>query len=265
MAPTCDFLLVIPAYEEHQRLPPFLRDLVQQLGETRYTTRIQIVDDGSSANSLSELVRAMGDHASSSSVEILPIRELGSRRGKGAAIRTGWNSEVNARWLAFVDADGAIPAAEVRRVFDFISEDPTTGKGEAFMAVRAPEQDQIVQRNWLRKFTGKLFVLIVNLALGSSFQDPQCGFKIISARLWKKVVASSLENGFGFDLELLLLLKNSKSPVVELPIAWQEKPGGHFLLVQDGTSTLISVARLWYRTHSRGLEKGSSAEKLESK
>lgn len=213
MDATCDFLLVIPAYEEHRRLPPFLRDLVRQLGDATYTTKIQIVDDGSSAASLRELTQALDKIRNSTSVQILPLLSLNARRGKGCAIRTGWNSGVKATRLAFVDADGAIPAREVGRVFGIVSRDSAPAETGVCVAVR---QGRRAHRTWLRKLAGRMFARAVNLAFRCSFQDPQCGFKIMSSFPWENVRGRSHENGFCFDLELLLLLKRNKLSLIHI-------------------------------------------------
>ena len=249
MAPTRDFLLVIPAYEEHLRLPPFLGDLLQHLADTPYRTRIQIVDDGSSEGSLRELAKALHHMTTSASIELLPVLKLHPRRGKGSAIHAGWNLKTGARWLAFVDADGAIPAGEIRRIFDLIHYGPETMQDEAYLGIRASAKDRKVERDWLRKRMGNLFILLVQLFFQCPFQDPQCGFKVIPSRAWQSLAVRSHEKGFCFDLELLLLLRSSKTRIVEIPIAWHEKLGGHFTLIPDGIITFVSSARLWFRSN----------------
>ena len=251
MAIDCDFLLVIPAYEEHRRLPPFLRDLAAHLGDASYTTQIQVLDDGSSATSLRELMRAMDEIKKSRSLQILPPASLKARSGKGCAIRTGWNTGARTKWLAFVDADGAIPAREVSRVFAEISRGSGSPADRTYVAVR----DRRVRRTWLRKACGRVFARTVQFVFRCSFQDPQCGFKIIPASTWQNVRTCSLENGFCFDLELLLLLERNKSPIEELPVDWQEKSGGHFRLIGDGIATLFAAGRLRSR-HFRAVDGG---------
>jgi glycosyltransferase involved in cell wall biosynthesis len=230
-------LLVIPAYEEHLRLPPFLRELVAVMAQTTFVTYIQIVDDGSSAESLRALELAVGQVAATPAIKILPIIRLNQRRGKGCAIRTGWESAKTYDQLAFVDADGAISAVEVCRLLEHALPLP---RPSCCIAVRKANSTRSPHRGW----SARLFTLVVNRLFHASFQDTQCGCKIISADAWQRVRARSYEEGFCFDLELLLLLRSERIAIEEIPINWLEKSGGHFRWLPDGMATLLAAIRL---------------------
>jgi len=241
---TPDFFLVIPAYCEQHRLPAFLRELVEVLAGAPFTTSIQIVDDGSPVADREELLGAIESIPTYPPVGIAPMLGLDRHAGKGQAIRSGWASCVACRWLAFVDADGAIPAREVKRVLTDIWETSEQSDAGAFIAVRKAEGARRIQRHWLRGLGSRLFTVLINSLFRTRFRDTQCGFKVVQHSAWKLIQPQCIEKGFCFDIELLALLGKVPAAVREIPIDWQERAGGHVHVVRDGTAALIQALRL---------------------
>ncbi|MBZ6476270.1 glycosyltransferase, partial [Streptomyces griseocarneus] len=104
-ASACDLELVIPAYNEEQRLAPTVLALADHLRGKPLTASLRVVDNGSSDRT-AECV----DRLAASGI---PVTVTGcSRRGKGAAVSRGMVT-TRARWVGFCDADLATPAAAV--------------------------------------------------------------------------------------------------------------------------------------------------------
>ena len=95
--------IVIPAYNESLRLPPFLAAARNWL-DANYPGRYEVivVDDGST----DDLVRGLGA-LHSNWPEMACIRHR-RNRGKGAALRTGLLASVGTL-LLIADADGTAP------------------------------------------------------------------------------------------------------------------------------------------------------------
>jgi glycosyltransferase involved in cell wall biosynthesis len=75
-------------------------------------------------------------------------------RGKGAAIRLGWNrAAADASWLTFIDADGAIPAREYWRMASLL---PAT-EADIVCACRIKMAGRTIDRTLFRHFQGRLF------------------------------------------------------------------------------------------------------------
>jgi len=213
-----DILLVIPSYRDGAQLAEFLPRLCTELAK-QPGVQVQIVDDGSPAEEQMWLA-AQVDRWRREHLFLQPLLPLAQNRGKGHAIRTGWATAPQARWLAFVDADGASPAGEVATLLDRAR----GAEQEAlFIAVRTEQEGKPVQRFWHRRLGSRLFNAWVRVCLKLALPDTQCGLKVVPASLIAET--SWREDGFAFDLELLLRARATGLPVVSQPIAWTERPG----------------------------------------
>jgi dolichyl-phosphate beta-glucosyltransferase len=249
-----EFLLVIPAFREAQRLPPFLRELRAALADFSPGVDILIVDDGSPEDDWRALENAIQSALASSpdepasSCRLLPPLRLAENTCKGGAILAGWRHSASERWLAFVDADGAVPAREVRRVLSEIHENHSrdTAPGTAWFASRGPLEGSRapVRRTPLRKLSSRVFAGIVRLLLGVRFCDSQCGFKVIAAHDFRLIDAGLRPHGFCFDLALLLALRRHAIAVREVAVAWNEQPNGHLSLRRHGPGILRALLAL---------------------
>src|SRR2546425_107173 len=113
---------VVPTYNEGDRLAAFLHDWSQEsLACADVRVALIVVDDGSDS-SYARSHRSGVEHANAllrqasapHTVEYVCDRQ---NRGKGAAIRRGWEiAPKESAWLGFVDADGAVGASEYWRV-----------------------------------------------------------------------------------------------------------------------------------------------------
>jgi len=253
------FLLVIPAYREARRLPPFLRELRSTLADFAPGVDILVVDDGSppadwqALRSILTAELAAPPTASPATTpgtapaspattvptgccRLLPPLRLEENTCKGGAILAGWRQPGPPRWLAFVDADGAVSAREVRRVFTAIhateTRADTPGHGTAWFALRAPlrGENTRVRRTPLRILSAAAFTGVARLLLGVRIGDSQCGFKVVAASDFLRIENGLRPHGFCFDLALLLALRRSGVVVHEVPVAWDEQPHGHLSL-----------------------------------
>jgi hypothetical protein len=146
---------------------------------------------------------------------------------------------VLARWLAFVDADGAVSAAEVARVLGLVCE---TGKAAGYFASRNREAGKTIRRRWPRGQLGCVFAWLAGRLLGLKTHDSQCGFKVVEREWFRRIDARVRELGFCFDLDVWLALREQGAKVAEVPVDWQERAGGKLKLWRDGAGML---RQLW--------------------
>jgi dolichyl-phosphate beta-glucosyltransferase len=249
--PEVDFLLVLPAYREQSRLPPYLRALTLTLAGAPFSTALLVVDDGSPVAER-EALRALMVTGREGSCVVLPLLPLAVNQGKGGAILAGWRrGVVTARWLAFVDADGAVAAEEVRRVLEL-----THGAGErrcrwATRDAGGARRVRRVRRRFFRRWLGWLFRLTVSVLLGRGAGDSQCGFKIVPTEWFARVDGELRETGFCFDLELWLALRRAGADIEFTPVDWRDMPGGRLRVWRDGPLMLARVWRLRKRFAAR--------------
>ncbi len=146
-----------------------------------------------------------------------------TRRGKGQAITAGFEAlQERADILAFADADGSVPVADLTRVIQGVRQTPptlTVGSRRHPQAVI--EQHQTV----IRRHLGDLFASVAREVLGLSLYDYQCGVKAVPVSAWRQMREHLYESGFAWDLELLTVADALGVTVREIPITWRDQPG----------------------------------------
>jgi dolichyl-phosphate beta-glucosyltransferase len=231
--------LILPAYNEVRRLPPYLASARRYL-DARYGTRYEVivVDDGSEDGLLPLLESRAADWP-----ELRWLRHP-ENRGKGAAVRTGMLA-ARGELLLFADADGAAPIEEADRLAAAIQAGAAIAVGSRLVQ----SSGQRSSRRWLRGALGRLFAATARRLLGLSVRDTQCGFKMFRAEVGRELFAQVREPGYLFDLEVLWLAQRRGLPVAELPIQWRETPGGHFHPVREAPRIFLDLWKLRRRLH----------------
>jgi dolichyl-phosphate beta-glucosyltransferase len=226
-------LLVIPAFRESERLPPFLRELLATV-----RCDVLVVDDGSGPPHAGR-VRDLA--ASLACANLLPPVCLGRNLGKGGAIRAGWEKCAGYDWLGFVDADGAVSPAEVRRVLELAAGADSV---DALFGSRVKMLGRRIERSAVRHCIGRIFASIVAATITPEVYDSQCGLKFIRTAAYDRIAPMLREDGFAFDVELLAALLDSGARVVEVPIDWSDQPGSKVSLLGDSLRMLRAVRRI---------------------
>lgn len=235
-------LLVIPCFRESGRLPGFLPGLCEALTAAALPVEIQVVDDGSGEAERTKL----GAFVESLRPQFALLRPLHSRSvnlGKGAAVYRGWDLATDEELVAFVDADGAVPAAEVVRVLALAEEAPH--RGHALYGVRVMGAGRTVKRTLVRRFTGQVFRRLVSFFFRLPVPDTQCGFKIVPTAAYRTVRGELREHRFCFDVELTVYLQRRGVTVTAVPIDWTESPGSRVrpTTIRDMFFSLLRLRR----------------------
>lgn len=228
------FSLVLPAYNEAARLPPYL-DSIRPYLQGRYSGdyEVIVVDDGS-RDGLGEVV----DRLATNWPQLRCVRHL-KNRGKGAAVRTGMFA-ARGEIVLFADADGATPIEEEARLAAAIRDGADVAAGSRLL----DDPSVLRTRNRMRGLAGRLFASFARRLLGLTVRDTQCGFKMFRAEAARRLFALSQESGYLFDLEILALAERLGYRTEEVPIRWHEVAGGHLSLVGDLPAILLGLWRL---------------------
>ena len=235
-------LLIIPAFKESQRLPKFLPELCAAVaGMDDDRVAIRVVDDGS-GEAEQEVVCGLARELREEYCFLEEPLLLDSNRGKGGAVYAGWDAsqEDGFQLIGFVDADGAVSAAEVVRVLGKI---PELEEDECLYAARLHDTDQAIKRTLLRKWLGLLFRRITKMFFKLPVNDTQCGFKFVPARPYHQVRSQLTELRYCFDIDLTIHMIKAGVRIREVPISWTETPGTKLTLSQ-ATKMLSSLWQL---------------------
>jgi len=229
--------VVIPAYQEAARIGPSLVEVERFLAARAETWEVIVVDDGSvdaTASLVEEFVRSRPRFT---------LVRLPENRGKGAAVREGMSRSRGARVL-FSDADLSTPLEEL----DVLDRELERG-ADLVLASRAVRGARLeVRQPWYRERMGKLFNVCVRLVTGIPFQDTQCGFKLLRGEVARPLAADMREDGFSFDVELVLLARGRGLDVREVPVRWHDERGSRVSPIRDAAAMLASLPRILRRT-----------------
>jgi dolichyl-phosphate beta-glucosyltransferase len=229
--------LVVPAYNEADRLPPSLgriRAYLDQLGEEY---EVIVVDDGSG-----DATAAVADAMTASWPQLQVIR-LAHNSGKGAAVRTGM-LRARGDQRAFSDADLSTPIAELGRLRAELH-----GRCHVAIASRAARGATIsVHQQRRREFMGRTYNRFVQLLILPGIRDTQCGFKVFTAEAAVACFEPLKTMRFGFDAEVLFRARRRGWAIAEIPVhGWHHVEASRVHALRDSSRMMWDLLRLRLR------------------
>jgi dolichyl-phosphate beta-glucosyltransferase len=157
---------------------------------------------------------------------------------------------VNARgrFRLFADADGATPIGELKRLEPALQAGADIAIGSRVLVDSAVSVQARPHRVW----AGRVFNwLVARLGL-RGIADSQCGFKCFRAPVAEDLFRAVTTDGFGFDVELLLLAQRRGHTMVEVPINWVDQPGSKVGVLSDGPTMLWQILKARIRLPRAG-------------
>lgn len=225
-----DISIVIPAFNEEERLPLSLRKILDYFENRDETKEIIVVDDGSTDNTTAIITKEFPN---------VNLIKLGKNSGKGAAIRKGMLS-ANGNFILFCDADLSTPIYEI----DKLSAKLNNGFDIA-IGSRALDPSLIkLHQPFYREFMGKTFNKIVQVLTFAGISDTQCGFKMFKKDIAHKLFAQSVIDGFSFDVEILYLAHKANYKIAEVPVEWYNDAKTKVNPVIDSTKMLLEIFKI---------------------
>jgi glycosyltransferase involved in cell wall biosynthesis len=230
------FSLVIPAFNEAERIGQTLRDTLGYLETTSPQSELIVVNDGST-DATSEIVRDVFAARTGINARLL---EHSPNRGKGAAVRQGLLAATTPIGL-FSDADLSTPIEEAPKLIEPIA----SGELDVAFGSRALDRSLIGHHQpWRREQGGRVFNLIVRFATGLPYWDTQCGFKAFRLDVFRPLLKRAKTDGFGFDVELLHLARQANLRMKEIPVRWNHVEGSKVSFFRDSLRMLREIAAL---------------------
>ena len=225
--------LIIPAYNEGERLPKTLPPVFDFLEAQSYPFEIIIVNNNSRDNT-----REIALQHAASRRYLRVIDEM--TQGKGAAVRTGMLA-ANGEYLFMADADFSMPVSEIAKFLppQLSQYDVAIGSREAAGAVRYNEPAY-------RHLMGRVFNFYVKFFAIPGFEDTQCGFKCFRREVALDILPSQTIDGWAFDVELLYIALRHGYRVVEVPVEWYYGENSRVSPVRDTINMIREVLRIRY-------------------
>ncbi|KAA8575973.1 hypothetical protein MFRU_033g00640 [Monilinia fructicola] len=255
--------LVVPAYNEEERLTGMLEEAVSVLDNTygRISKgkgtgtgyEILLVNDGSK----DKTVQIALDFSRKNNLhDVLRIVTLEENRGKGGAVTHGMR-HVRGEYAVFADADGASRFTDLGKLVEGAkSVVDSEGRGVA-VGSRAwlVGSEAVVKRSALRNALMHSFHLLLRLLTPpatSRIRDTQCGFKLFTRAALPHIIPYMHAEGWIFDVEMLMLAESAPSVdaggkgirVSEQAIGWHEVGGSKLNVMWDSLGMAWGLAVL---------------------
>jgi glycosyltransferase involved in cell wall biosynthesis len=231
---TPDLLILIPAYNEEQRIEPVLRDY-GQFFRKNYRGRFQIVVvlNGCIDDTLGVVERVAAQYPEIKALNFAaPI-------GKGGALIEGLKLAPTTDLIGYVDADGATGPRAFLELVECCA-DVDCAIGSRWLPGSILHQAQSQQR----RIFSRAFHTLVQALFWLNIVDTQCGAKVMRREAVQKIHSALCIADVAFDINLLYALKRNGFSIREVPTEWTDKIGSKIKLNKGALGILLSVIRL---------------------
>ena len=221
-----NFSIVIPAYNEEDRIDPVLQDLTRFISSNSLPWNVVIALDGSDGTE--DIIR---DYHRT--YPFVRFQRSGGRRGKGGAIKRVIE-HIKGEFVIILDADGAA------RFSDIVQYLPLLDNCDVINFDRYHDSTNSIPL--LRRMASRSFNLFSRIVLGISINDIQSGYKVIRTTIAKNVFSKITITNVFFCSPFFYYLKKMHARVLEVPISYQHAKGSKFSLlslIMEGFITTI--------------------------
>jgi dolichyl-phosphate beta-glucosyltransferase len=238
--------LVVPAYNEAQRLPPTLAKMGEFFREFTRTFEVLVVVEESTDDTLDIASAFAREQANFQVIDSRP------RRGKGHAVRSGM-LRAQGDLVFYMDADLSVPLQEVQAFLAYFAQHPEI---DVLLGNRQHAQSRIMRRQTrLREGFGKTFNRVLQTLRLAPVRDTQCGFKAFRRPAAHEIFSRQTLDGFAFDVEVLLLAERLGYKIADLPVEWINSAESKVRLFRDSLAMLRDTFRV-RRIVERSLAQG---------
>lgn len=231
-------MLLIPAYNEEERIAPALRQFASYF-QREFPGRFQlfVVLNGCRDNTLGVVQEVAKEFSS--------IRALNfpDPIGKGGALIEGLKLAGMADLIGYVDADGATSPEAFHALVKKLDD---TGADCVIGSRWLPESVLHQSQTTVRRFISRGFHYIVESLFWMGLKDTQCPAKVARTTAAQTIHPHLRVADLAFDVNFLYSLKHAGFRVVEFPIEWTDKIGSKVTqsLARNSLVMFLSVLRL---------------------
>jgi hypothetical protein len=152
--------------------------------------------------------------------------------------------ESQGEFVVFTDADLSAPIEEADKLCAALM----TGGADAAVGSRAMDRSLVgVRQPWPREYAGRVFNVLVRVFTGLKIRDTQCGLKLFRRASTLRAFESQTVNGFGFDPEILFLIRRWGGQVAEVPVRWNDNPATKVHFLRDSARMFFDLVAMRWR------------------
>ena len=241
--------IVIPVYNEEDRLAPCVHEIVAFLERNRIVGELLVVDDGST-----DMTAFLARQLASRFEHVHALEE--AHRGKARAVISGLRA-AKGTFVGFCDVDLATPLETWHACHRALATgaDIAIGSREGAGATRIGEP-------WYRHAMGRVFNGLTRALLLPGIHDTQCGFKFFTrdaiatilprCQLYAEASVVSRARVTAFDVELLYIARSKGMCIAEIPVTWTYGAHSKINPITDTLQNLRDVLTVrWYGWRGR--------------
>lgn len=207
--------VVVPAYNEAQRIEKTLLAVSDFLKKQAFAYQIIVVNDGSKDNTV-QVVTSL-----QSIIPNLEIIDNSVNHGKGWVTKQGM-LKANGDARLFMDADNSTTIDQVLPMLEFLQQgyDVVIGSIE----LNGAQVNEHAQ--WYRRALGHWSKYLIRAVAGLwEIKDTQRGFKLFTGQAAQEIFSRETIERFGFDIEILAIARHKGFKVKEVPVIWNNAAG----------------------------------------
>ncbi len=232
--------LILPAYNEVQRIAATLQSALDYFRERGLSSEIIVAADGQDGTR--ELAREISRQTPGISV-------LGSpqRRGKGRGIRDAV-ALARGEIVGFADADDKTPISELDKFLPYLD------AGWDLVIGSRGRPDSVIERRqpWYRQVGSMGFGIFMHSVVGLwDITDTQCGFKFFKAEVARDLFSRQMIDGYMFDVEILHLAQRAGYKIRQVPIRWRDDGDSRLDLLAGNIRNFADVLRIRWGVRSK--------------
>ncbi len=249
-----DLSIVVPAYNEEQRLLPTLERMVKNLRNTfPGTFEIIVLDDGSKDATSAVANQFALEHKE---VSVITNKE---NHGRGFVMRQGVLG-AKGRYILDTDADGSVADEAIPRFYEYIESHKDidmligsrTIEGAKILVVQPP----------LRVLLAYIFMVLAWIMFRWRFIDRVNGFKFFRREVAHDVFAHLHENTFFGEAEVTYVTDRRGWCVKELPVLWSDHRDSRIKPWRESYRSFFGmfrvVLRSWTGKYTKNLKNNES-------
>jgi glycosyltransferase involved in cell wall biosynthesis len=188
-----DVTVVMPYYNPGVHLRSTVERVVEVLRASGVSFEIVTVSDGSTDGSETTIEGVAPD--------VVNRVVLATRGGKGQAVRAGLERG-RGRYLGFIDADGDVPPELLGEFVEVVR----TEHPDVVLGSKRHPDSQVVYPPARRLYSWG-YQQLVRFLFHLDVRDTQAGIKLVRRDVLEAVLPSLVEQGYAFDLELLVVAR----------------------------------------------------------
>ena len=227
--------VVLPAYNEAEKLEGAVTKISQALKETGYRYEIVIAEDGS--------VDGTAERAEELAQKLSYVRHIHreKRLGRGTALNNAFR-QCNGEVLVYMDLDLATDLKSLKPLVEAIMVE-----GYDFSTGSRMLPESKVERSLRRSISSKTYNFLVRHMLGSKLMDHQCGFKAFKREPLLRLLDEVEATHWFWDTEIMVRAYRHGYRIKEIPVEWKSGKDTKVNLFKDSWNMFWQIISLWWK------------------